>query len=350
MKKVDVMKNNKKVLVTGANGHLGNNLVKELLQQGYDVRASIRDMRHKQLFEGLSCQVVYADMLKKESLMKAFANLDVLFHLAAVFKHWSKNQEEDILQANLTGTRNVLEAAFETGVKKIIYVSSIAALDYSQPEMNEQHWGTAFPNVYFKSKNETEKLAWKLAERYGVNMISVLPSGIIGPDISSHLTPSMNLMNNILHNKLPFDPQYEINYVHVKDVAAGMVLAEQKGRVGERYILGNENSMNSTDVIRLAQEVDPSVKTPRKQGKLFQLSLAVMMGVFSHFTGKPPLLLAGNINYYYKKKKNLNIRKARIELGYKPRTPEMAVKETLEFLNTGYAGDKSLQMNGQLLK
>ena len=185
--------------------------------------------------------------------------------------------------------------------------------------------------MYFKSKNDSEKLAWQLADKLSLNMITVLPSGMIGPEIFGHFTPSMDLLYNIIHNRLPFDPQYEINYVHVQDVAAGMILAEQNGKPGERYILGNEYSMSTSDVIRIAKSLYPSVRIPRKANKEFQLFLAEIMGLTSKLTGRPPLLMKGNINHYYKKKENLNITKAQAELGYKPRKPEVAIRETLEY-------------------
>lgn len=326
------MKDIKTVLVTGANGHLGNNLVRELVKTGVNVKASVRDPGNKIPFEGLSCEIVYADMLDKQSLLKVFKNVDTLYHVAAVFKHWAKNPEKEILEANLMGTQNVLEAAAECGIKKLIYVSSIAALDFSQPVIDEKKWGSIFPNMYFKSKNDSEKLAWHLANKLSVNMTSVLPSGMIGPEIFGHLTPAMELLNKIINNRLPFDPQYEINYVHVKDVAKGMILAEQNGKTGERYILGNEYSVNTTNVIQIAKNLNPAIRIPGKVNKGVQLFIAVIMGFISKLTGTPPLLLKGNINHYYKKKENLNIRKAQTELGYNPRKPEVAIRETLEYL------------------
>ncbi len=327
-----MMKDNEIVLVTGANGHLGNNLVRELLKKDKHVKASVRNIENKKPFEGLSCELVYADMFNKDSLMKAFKYVNTLYHVAAVFKHWAKNPEKEILEANLNGTRNVLEAAAECGVRKIIYVSSIAALDFSQPIIDEKKWGTVFPNMYFKSKNDSEKLAWYLANKFSLNMISVLPSGMIGPEIFEHFTPSMDLLHKIIHNQLPFDPQYEINYVHVKDVAIGMILAEQNGKTGERYILGNDYSVSTTDVIRIAKSLFPSVRIPKKANKGFQLFLASIMKLTSKLTGNPPALLKGNIHHYFKKKENLNIQKAQVKLGYNPRKPEVALKETLEYL------------------
>jgi dihydroflavonol-4-reductase len=326
------MKDNEIVLVTGANGHLGNNLARELLNKNIRVKASVRDIENKKPFLGLSCELVYADMLDKKSLLNAFKGVDILYHVAAVFKHWAKNPKKEILEANLSGTQNVIEAAAECGIKKIIYVSSIAALDFSQADIDEKNWGKEFPNMYFKSKNDSEKLAWQLANKFSLNMISVLPSGMIGPEIFGHYTPSMDLLYKIIKNLLSFDPQYEINYVHVKDVAIGMILAEKNGKTGERYILGNEYSLSTTDVIKIAKSMYPSVRIPKKANKKFQFFLAEIMRLTSRLTGNPPLLLKGNIIHYYKNKENLNIHKAQVELGYNPRKPEIALRETFEYI------------------
>jgi len=326
------MTDKKTVLVTGANGHLGNNLVRELLKQGYIVKGSVRNLENKKPFEGLSCELIYADIQDKNSLEKAFKGVEILFHVAAVFKHWSKNPEKDILDANLNGTQNVLDAAAKCGVKKIIYVSSIAALDHNTLPMNEKSWGSHFPNLYFKAKNDSEKLAWKLARKLSLNMITVLPSGMIGPEIFDKMAPAMNLINNMVRNQLSFDPQYYINYVHVKDVAKGMILAEQNGKMGERYILGSEYSVSTSEVIQMAKSMYPSIRVPKKASKIFQLFLASVMKISSNITGNPPLLIKGNIHHYYKKKENLDIRKSQKEIGYNPMKPEIALKETIEYL------------------
>src|ERR1035437_4643543 len=102
------MNENLKCLVTGANGHLGNNLVKELVCQNYQVRASVRNVENKEPFTGVNCELVYADMLDKTSLKEAMEGIEIVFHVAAVFTHWSPNPQKDIIAPNLIGTRNVI--------------------------------------------------------------------------------------------------------------------------------------------------------------------------------------------------------------------------------------------------
>src|SRR5690606_32391801 len=125
--KVTSMSN--QILVTGANGHLGNNVVRALLAQGEThVRASVRNPQVKAPFAGLDCEVVAADLMDKESLRRALKGVDTLYQVAAVFKHWARNPQRDIIDPTVQGTRNIMEAAAEQGVNKIVYVSSSVTL------------------------------------------------------------------------------------------------------------------------------------------------------------------------------------------------------------------------------
>lgn len=139
-------------LVTGANGHLGNNLVRALLDTGKEVRASVRNINNTEPFEGLGCQVVHADLLDRGSLSRAMEGVDTLYQVAAVFKQWAKDPEKEIIQTNIEGTKNVLEVAAEQGVSKIIYVSSMAALDHSVIPMDETTWNRDFSIPYLNRK------------------------------------------------------------------------------------------------------------------------------------------------------------------------------------------------------
>ena len=156
-------------LVTGANGHLGNNLVRALLARGETVRASVRNPENTTPFEGLDCEIVQADLMDKDSLLRALNGVDTLYQVAAVFKHWAPDPQKEIIEPNLQGTRNVLEAAAEQGVRRVVYVSSEVTLEHNASPVNESTWRTEFHNnPYVKSKTESEQLAWQLAEQLRV--------------------------------------------------------------------------------------------------------------------------------------------------------------------------------------
>ncbi len=133
-------------LVTGANGHFGNNLVRALLKEGKKVRGSVRDVNNREPFEDLDVEIVNAELMNKASLSNAMKGVHTLYHCAAVFKHWARNPDEEILQVNMEGTQNVLEAAAEQKIKRIVFVSSIIALDYRCPPMDESTWNINFSN------------------------------------------------------------------------------------------------------------------------------------------------------------------------------------------------------------
>ncbi|HAA18963.1 MAG TPA: dihydrokaempferol 4-reductase, partial [Cytophagales bacterium] len=126
-------------LVTGANGHLGNNLVRLLLSEGITTRASVRNPAQRAPFAGLDCEVVRADLLDKASMERAFAGVSQLYAVGAAFKMWARNPRKEIYETNVQGTQNLFEAAAACGVQDIVYVSSVAALDFTQLPARESN-------------------------------------------------------------------------------------------------------------------------------------------------------------------------------------------------------------------
>lgn len=327
------MKKKSTCLVTGANGHLGNNLVKELVKQNYEVRASVRDIHNREPFQAVECEVVYADMLDKASLKKAMKDIETVFHVASVFKHWSLNPQKDIIEPNVIGTKNIIEAASECKVGKVIMVSSIAALDHTSVPMEENTWNKNFPNAYYQSKQESELLAWKLSRKLNVDLITVLPSSIIGEEIFAHLTPTMFFFDMVLRNQLPIDPNFAFNYIDVKDVAKGIVLADKLGRIGERYILATEQSITTSAVFAMAKDIFPDIIIPGQLLKSELTEIAKNMEDESTITKTAPLLMVNNIEAYYNADSRVDISKARNELGFNPISPEKVIQNTLLYLS-----------------
>ncbi len=153
-------------MVTGANGHLGNNLVRLLIRKGIPVRASVRNIKNKTPLTGLDCEVVQADITDKQSLVNALYGVDIFYAVGAVFKLWAKNPKKEIYDANMEGIKNMVEAAAEAGVKRIVYVSSIAALNYKNlPAKESDGFNPDRRDMYYNSKNDGEKLALKCGKR-----------------------------------------------------------------------------------------------------------------------------------------------------------------------------------------
>lgn len=322
-------------LVSGANGHLGNNLVRFLLKQGIPVRAAVRNINNRKPFEGLNCELVQADITDKASFVKALQGVETFYSVGAAFKLWAKDPEKEIYNVNMRGTRNTIEAAAEAGVKRIVYVSSIAALDYTNlPARESNGYNPDRRDMYYNSKNDGEKLAFDLAAKMGIELVSVMPSAMIGSEAFLPLNVSYGVLKLILNKKIPVDTKITLNWIDVKDVAEGCYLAAEKGRSGERYILANEKCMTITDTTILANRLYPELKLeiPRSVPKGILFAIAALMEFTAKLSGKPPVLTRKDIAMFSGLQQDFDISKARNELGFNPNGPEKAVKEALDFL------------------
>lgn len=322
-------------LVSGANGHLGNNLVRFLLDKGIPVRATVRNINNNKPFEGLDCEVVQADITDKASFVKALQGVETFYAVGASFKLWAKDPKKEIYDVNIQGTRNTIEAAAEAGVKRIVYVSSIAALDYTQlPTKESNGYNPDRRDMYYNSKNDGEKLAFEWAAKLGVELVSIMPSAMIGSKAFLPLNVSYGVLKLILNKQIPVDTKITLNWIDVKDVAEGCYLAAQKGRPGERYILANEKCMTITDTTILANKLYPelNLKVPNAVPKSILYLIAAMMECTAKLSGKTPVLTRKDIAMFSGLQQDFDISKARNELGFNPKNPEQAIKEALDFL------------------
>lgn len=322
-------------LVTGANGHLGNNLVRFLLSKGIPVRASVRNLKNTAPFSGLDCEVVQSDITDKQSLIQALQGVDTFYAVGAVFKLWAKNPQKEIYEANLEGTKNMVEAAAAASVRKIVYVSSIAALDYTQlPTKEDYGYNPDRRDMYYNSKNDGEKLAFELAKKHNIELVAVLPSAMIGNEAFAPLNVSFNIIKLILKKEIPVETNITLNWVDVKDVAEGCYLAATKGVDGERYILANEQCTSIKDTTKIAQELFPElkIKLPVAVPKPILFLIAWFMELASKINGKAPLLSVKDIAMFSGLQQNFDLSKAREELGFNPKKPETAVKEAMQYL------------------
>ncbi|WP_337045370.1 NAD-dependent epimerase/dehydratase family protein [Emticicia sp. 17c] len=322
-------------LVTGANGHLGNNLVRLLIEKGIPVRASVRKIKHKQPFEGLNCEVVQADITDKQSLINALQDVEVFYAVGAAFKLWAKDPKKEIYDVNLSGTNNMIEAAAEAGVKRIVYVSSIAALNYSKLPTKESYgYNPDRRDMYYNSKNDGEKLAFELAKKHNIELVAVLPSGMIGSEAFAPLNVSYNIINLILKKQIPVETNITLNWIDVKDVAEGCYLAATKGRNSERYILANEKCMSINETTKIAQQLFPEleIKLPALVPKPILFAVAWLMEIGSKISGKAPLLTTKDIAMFSGLQQDFDISKSRTELGFNPKNPVQAVTEAMYYL------------------
>ncbi|PKH50742.1 dihydrokaempferol 4-reductase [Tenacibaculum sp. Bg11-29] len=329
-------------LITGGNGHLGNNLIRLLLSKNKKVRTTVRNIHNVAPFKGLDCEVIQADITDKESLKKAFKGVTNLYAVAANFSMWAKDPKTEIYDNNMQGTQNVFDLAKECGIKNIVYVSSVACLDFSKLPANVNNgYNKDRRNWYYNSKNDSDKLALALGKKYGIRTVLVLPSAMIG-DKAYKLSYSNNLVLQILKGQIPVDTNVTLNWVDVKDVALATYNAMIKGKNNERYILSNEKHTSLQESVKIAAELYPSLKlkTPQKVPKFLLYAVASLMEFGSKITGKEPLLQRHYLDMFYGLKQDYNISKSRDELDFNPIPSKKALEDALNYLKNNWRENK----------
>ena len=325
-------------IVTGGNGHLGNNLVRLLLSENQKVRTTVRNLSNKKPFEGLNCDVVQADILDRVALKKAFQGVTNLYAVAANFSMWAKDPKTEIYDNNMQGTQNVFDIAKECGVKNIVYVSSVASLDFTKLPGNVNNgYNKDRRNWYYNSKNDSDKLAIELGKKYGIRTVIVLPSAMIGSK-AFKLSYSNSLVYQILNGEIPVDTNVTLNWIDVKDVSLGTYNAMLKGKNGERYILSTEQHTTLQESVKLASQLYPELKlkTPKKAPKWLLYFVAGLMEFGSKVTGKEPLLQRHYLDMFYGLKQDYDISKSRKELGFNPVPSEEALTAAFSYLKNDW--------------
>jgi dihydroflavonol-4-reductase len=325
------------VLVTGASGFVGSAVLRALGGRGLTLRALVRASSPRTNLTGLDCQIVTGDMRLAGDMSRALDGVDALFHVAADYRLWARDPT-DILRANLEGTRTVMEAALTRGVKRIVYTSSVAtlrapdtpvAVDETFPLAEGEGVG-----AYKQSKVCAERLVERMIAEHALPTVIVMPSTPIGPrDIKP--TPTGRILVEAAMGRIPAFVDTGLNLVHVDDVAVGHVLAMEKGRIGERYILGGQDASLRdmlSAIASLTGHKPPTVNLPR--APLYPLAWAAE--AVAQLTGKEPfvtrdaLRMASHHMFF-------SSTKAENELGYSARPYQEALIDALAwFRAAGY--------------
>lgn len=352
----------RKILVTGATGFVGYHVARKLVEKNWgEVHCLVRPRSERKFLNALPVKQVEGDMTDPSSLEKAFNGCEIVFHVAADYRLWSRDPE-DIIRANVSGTENILRAAKICGVPKIVYTSSVSAVGRPEPgvhpkapypsalnpsyqhvrEIWEKKWEgneSMDPTVhqqigpYKQSKFQAELVArWHAKE--GVPVVIVNPSTPIGThDIKP--TPTGKMIVDFLNGKMPAYLETGLNLIDVDDVAEGHLLAAEKGKTGERYILGNKNLMLKEILDLLSQ----SAGRPAPRFKI-PYAVAYAAGFVStsvaQITGKPPEIpldavrMASEIMFY-------DSSKAVAELGLPQNSLPAALEKSVRFFkDNGY--------------
>jgi dihydroflavonol-4-reductase len=256
-----------RVMVTGANGHLGHNLATDLHQRGYDVRASVRDAADPDKAGRLRLagvdDIVSLDVTDGDRFHEAVGGVEILFHVAATYQYWTPGPDADaqMVRDSVEGATNAVRAAAAQGVRRLVLTSSTVTLPLARTpdaKVDETTWRTDLRVPYFRAKTEAEQAAWALAEDLGVTMVAILPGGILGPGFTRG-TPSTDLVENIMRGGYRTGvPPTNFPAVDVRDVVRGHVLAAEAEVTGRIAVI-NDVSPTLADLVRVMRGIDPRV-------------------------------------------------------------------------------------------
>lgn len=327
-----------KALLTGATGFIGGSVLSELLRSGYQVRALVRkgSRLNSNIFRDV--EVVFGDVRDIDSVETALDGCDVLCHAAAVYTFWTPNPR-DVYETNVKGTENVLKVALAKRIEKVVYTSteSTICLDKESGLGTEESIRSPddVSGHYKKSKCLAEAVALRMCDQ-GLPLVVVNPTTPVGAgDVKP--TPTGQLIVDFLNGRMPAYVNTGLNLIDVADVARGHILALERGRVGERYILGNAN-LTFKDILSLLEQVT-GLKAPRLRIPIWLALGAAYVDelVASRVAKRPPRIpvaavkTASSFRYF-------DCSKAIRELGL-PQTPvKMALEKAVRwFRHNGYA-------------
>jgi NAD+-dependent farnesol dehydrogenase len=324
-----------KYFLTGISGFIGLNLARQLVTDGHTVNAIIRGPVPENLKDHPGVHFYKSDLHNPDTLREAMEGCDIAFHLAAYAKPWSKDPG-DFHRINVDGAVNVFTAAMDSGIKKVVFTSSAATMSPSpglEPVNESTARTAAYFNAYESTKAEAESKAREFCDK-GLPVVIVNPTRVYGPgpiNASNSVTRMIAAYSKGTWRIIPGDGKKIGNYVYIDNVVHGHILAAQKGRAGERYILGGEN-------LTFDQFFQVLAKVTGVKRHMFHLPLPVMVSAAkfmewqNHVTGIPPAITVGFVKKYLNHW-SLSSAKAISELEYRITSFETGVKETLEWLD-----------------
>lgn len=324
----------KPVLVTGASGFVGAAVLRALLARGRRVRVLLRPRSDRRNIDGLDVEPRIGTLEDATSLREAVEGCGVLYHVAADYRLWVRD-ESAMYRANVDGTRALMLAALDCGVERIVYTSSVATLGIAPGggEADETTPSALADMIgpYKRSKFLAEEAVCGLVAERGLPAVIVNPSTPIGPrDVKP--TPTGRMIVEAASGRMPAFVDTGLNIVHVDDVADGHLLAEEKGRIGERYILGGEN-LTLAEILRrialLTGRRPPTLSVPIPA----IWPIAIGAEAWGRLSGKEPFVTRDGLRMA-RKKMFFSSAKARRELGYHARPAQEALADAVAWFKT----------------
>ncbi len=320
-----------RVFVTGGTGFIGGQVVRMLRERGDEVRALVRSPDKGRALADSGCELVSGALSDKEAIGAGIQGCDAAIHGAAVYEVGIPESEHRAMyEANVIGTENVLRAALEAKLPKVVYISTVGAFGNTKGQVVDEsyvHPGTSFTSYYEETKLEAHRLAKRLIAEEGLPCVIVQPGGVYGPRDHSAIGQQMN---QFLAGRMPLIafPDLGFNMVHVDDVAAGVLLALDKGKPGEAYVLGGQITTMRELIQTLAKVAGK--KAPRRALPTPLMKAMTPFGpIVGKVMGQGPNLRelissADNVTFWAKHDK------AMAELEYSPRGLEQGLRDTLE--------------------
>lgn len=324
-------------LVTGASGFVGSHVARQLVAAGHSVRILVRPGSNLRALEGVAVERVEGDLRDPGSLARAMRGVQRVFHVAADYRLWARNPEE-IYRSNVEGTRSLLAAAHTAGVERIVYTSTVATIavpTHGGALPNEETRATLDQMIghYKRSKFLAEQEAMNAAAA-GAPVVIVNPTAPVGPG-DWKPTPTGRIILDFVNGKMPAYVDTGLNVAAVEDVAAGHLLAADKGRVGERYILGGVN-------MTLKQILDVLAKIAGRRAPRVKMPHAVALAAgyadqwFSRLAGREPQIPVEGVKMS-RHRMFVESDKAARELGYAPTSVEAALERAVRwYQENGY--------------
>lgn len=319
-----------RALVTGATGFVGAAVARALLREGWEVRALARKGSDRRNLQPIAVEVFEGDLADADSLARALGGCEGLFHVAADYRLGAFDPQQ-LYKTNVEGTRNILNAARDAGVRRVVYTSSVATIGIPKDGTpgTEESPSTLADMIghYKRSKYLAEEVA-REAARAGIAVVIVNPSTPVGPgDVKP--TPTGQLVFDAAAGRMPAYVDTGLNIVHVDDVANGHLLAYHRGRVGERYILGGQDMTLREILIEIARLVGrkpPSVRLPSS----VVMPIAYVAEAFARMTGRSTRVTVEGVRMA-RKLMFFSSAKAARELGYQWRAPTQAFVDAIEW-------------------
>jgi dihydroflavonol-4-reductase len=316
-------------LVTGATGFVGSAVARVLEARGHEVRVLVRAGSDRSNLTGLAAEPVVGDLTDPDSLKRAVAGCRHVLHVAADYRIWVPKPDA-MLRANVAGTTALMQACLEAGVERVVYCSSVAALGLTKdgtPATETTPVTEAdMVGIYKVSKFRAEQAVLAMVRGLGLPAVIVNPAAPVGPrDIKP--TPTGRMIADAASGRMPAYVDTGLNIVHVDDVALGHVLALERGRVGERYILGSENLKLGALLGLVAAATNrrpPRIKLPT--GLLWPVAMA--SEALANLTGIMPVVTRDHLRMA-RKTMFFSSAKAMAELGYAPRPASEAVADAV---------------------